>query len=142
MQWAPIAGILIAERKSDKFNLGTPRNAARRGRAARARTSTQSGFWVPLKGRQRLELAPGPLLRGVGGYGPDPISEKRFQKRKRISTENKSDFYLSLSNLLKIPFGICEEKDHYLSSDTDSKGFSHGKTNSQCQHTNHRKLHS
>src|SRR5262245_60897473 len=76
---APIAGILIAERKSDKFNLGTPRNAARRG-TARARTSTQSGFWVPLKGRQRFQLAPGPLLRGVGG-----MDRTRFQKGKTKS---------------------------------------------------------
>ena len=33
-------------------------------------------FWVPLKRRQRLQLAPGPPITGCRGYGPDPDWKK------------------------------------------------------------------
>src|SRR5262249_58055213 len=36
----------------------------------------------------------------------------------------------------------CEQKSYYFSSHTYRKGFSREKTDSQCQHANHRKLHS
>jgi hypothetical protein len=125
--------VLIAERKS---NLGILRNAARRG-TARAGTSTQSGFWVPLKGRQRPPTGTRPPITGCRGYGPDPISEKKKENpEKKLSDfsvfSSLDCFDQTTETEDKYLIHICEKKDHYLSSHTNPKGFSHGESDSRC----------
>jgi hypothetical protein len=76
--------VLIAERKSDKFNLGIPRNAA--GGAPLGLGQVPSlDFWVPLKGRRRPPTGTRPPITGVRGYAPDPISEKKEKIQNQIS---------------------------------------------------------
>ena len=58
--------------------------------------------------------------------GPD------FEKEKEKS--DTKDFFLSNKD--------CEQNNYYVKSYIAPKGFSHGKTKSQCQHTKHCKLHS
>jgi hypothetical protein len=75
-------------------------------------------FWLPMQRgeRQRLDAPPFPG-RGVVGL-PDPVEEKE-------KNPNKRHFFNS----------NYEVNGYYLSSRTNPRGFSHGKTKSQCQHT-------
>jgi hypothetical protein len=73
-----------------------------------------------------------PLPAGVGGYAPDPVGKTKKEKQKQAGF---SVFLFPIFSKYLIP--NCEENDYYLSSHTTPRGFSHGKTKSQSQHTKH-----
>jgi hypothetical protein len=47
-----------------------------------------------------LQLAPAPLLRGVGGMDRTRFQKRNFQKRKDLDRKTSRIFCLSLSSLL------------------------------------------
>jgi hypothetical protein len=69
---------------------------------------------------------------GGWGYAPDPVGKTKKKNKKQAGF---SVFLFPI--FCKYLISNCEEKSYCLSSHTNPKGFSHGKTNSQCQHTKH-----
>jgi hypothetical protein len=84
--------------------------------------------WRIRKRRLRRLWSPPPPAGGYR-YAPDPVGKKENRK-------NLKDLFLSRTKD-KYLIADCEEKSLYLSSHTNPRGFSHGKTKSQFQHTKH-----
>src|SRR5262249_7030174 len=88
---------------------------------------------------------PPPLPSGAHRFAPDPIY--RFNKIQKARISQVFYFHspivsVKLETNVNYLIHNCEQKSYYFSSHTYRKGFSREKTDSQCQHANHRKLHS
>jgi hypothetical protein len=71
---------------------------------------------------------PPPLPAGLWGFAPDPISKTKQNKPERKIFFLSSSFFLSKTKD-KYLIANCEDKGYHLSSHTNPREFSHGKSN-------------
>src|SRR5437899_10215977 len=103
----------------------------------------------------RLKLRDKNVVSFDGCLDRNVVRRSKAKGKKKKTDRFSLSFFLSLASIARDNAALatllrcklqrkaryliayCEEKGYYLSSNTNQRGFSHGKSDSRCQHTKH-----